>query len=79
MHVQSRVQGDVNVKKPVCNNCKKPGHISSKCYRLIDFPKDFKFTKTQRNIAANVRTTNGSTLTAHAMNSTTNLSPLQRQ
>lgn len=29
----------------ICNNCKKASHVASKCYRLIGFPKDFKFTK----------------------------------
>lgn len=29
----------------ICSHCKKPGHPASKCYRLIGFPKDFKFTK----------------------------------
>ena len=35
-------------KRIICNHCKKPGHIASKCYRLIGFPKDFKFTKNKR-------------------------------
>ncbi|KAI3713165.1 hypothetical protein L1987_71738 [Smallanthus sonchifolius] len=30
-------------KGSVCSHCKKPGHDASKCYRLIGFPKDFKF------------------------------------
>ncbi|KAI3712580.1 hypothetical protein L1987_71139 [Smallanthus sonchifolius] len=32
-------------KGSVCSHCKKPGHDASKCYRLIGFPKDFKFTR----------------------------------
>ncbi|CAH1442092.1 unnamed protein product [Lactuca virosa] len=33
--------------------CKKSGHTATKCYRLIGFPKDFKFTK-NKNVAAHV-------------------------
>ncbi|XP_049415272.1 uncharacterized protein LOC125878016 [Solanum stenotomum] len=32
----------------VCSNCKKPGHSVDKCYRIIGFPSDFKFTKAKR-------------------------------
>ncbi|VFQ86380.1 unnamed protein product [Cuscuta campestris] len=32
----------------VCDNCRKKGHTAAKCYRLIGFPKDFKFTKGKR-------------------------------
>ncbi|KAI3810565.1 hypothetical protein L1987_20184 [Smallanthus sonchifolius] len=32
-------------KGSICSHCKKPGHEANKCYRLIGFPKDFKFTK----------------------------------
>ncbi|VFQ64705.1 unnamed protein product [Cuscuta campestris] len=39
-------------KIPVCENCKKKGHRMSKCYRLIGFPKDFRFNKGKK-IAAN--------------------------
>ncbi|KAK9070135.1 hypothetical protein SSX86_010535 [Deinandra increscens subsp. villosa] len=35
-------------KNVVCTNCKKAGHTVNKCYRLIGFPKDFKFTKTKK-------------------------------
>lgn len=28
-----------------CKYCKKPRHKIEKCYRLHDFPQDFKFTK----------------------------------
>ncbi|XP_057540583.1 uncharacterized protein LOC130818430 [Amaranthus tricolor] len=51
---QQRIQYDQNYKqkldgkRTVCNHCKKPGHIASKCYRLVGFPKDFKFTKNKR-------------------------------
>ncbi|KAK9061154.1 hypothetical protein SSX86_018334 [Deinandra increscens subsp. villosa] len=38
-------------KSVVCSNCKKSGHHISKCYRLIGFPKDFKFTKSKNSMA----------------------------
>uniref|UniRef100_A0A251V8N4 Uncharacterized protein n=1 Tax=Helianthus annuus TaxID=4232 RepID=A0A251V8N4_HELAN len=37
----------------MCTNCKKNGHTADTCYRLIGFPKEFKFTKSKR-FAANV-------------------------
>ncbi|XP_022024526.1 uncharacterized protein LOC110924849 [Helianthus annuus] len=37
-----------NKKNLVCSNCKKIGHSTNKCYRIVGFPKDFKFTKTRR-------------------------------
>ncbi|XP_022017416.1 uncharacterized protein LOC110917105 [Helianthus annuus] len=40
-----------NKKSIICSNCKKNGHHASKCYRLIGFPKDFKFTKSRRGAA----------------------------
>lgn len=42
-----------NRKHLSCIFCKKSGHIANKCYRLVGFPKDFKFTKT-RNATTNV-------------------------
>ncbi|KAK9079847.1 hypothetical protein SSX86_001520 [Deinandra increscens subsp. villosa] len=43
---------DSNSKKSlICSHCKKTGHHVSKCYRLIGFPKDFKFTKGKRSVA----------------------------
>jgi len=33
----------------ICSHCKKVGHYVDKCYRIIGFPNDFKFTKTKRN------------------------------
>ncbi|KAK6233532.1 hypothetical protein QUC31_005938 [Theobroma cacao] len=33
----------------VCNHCGKRGHSKDKCFRFIDFPKDFKFTKSKGN------------------------------
>ena len=41
----------------VCSNCKKLGHSVDKCYRIIGFPSDFKFTKSKRfqgNVKSNV-------------------------
>ncbi|XP_075091857.1 uncharacterized protein LOC142172007 [Nicotiana tabacum] len=32
----------------ICSHCKKPGHSVDKCYRIIGFPSDFKFTKTPK-------------------------------
>ncbi|XP_060191013.1 uncharacterized protein LOC132620365 [Lycium barbarum] len=32
----------------ICSHCKKPGHSIDKCYRIIGFPADFKFTKNQK-------------------------------
>ncbi|XP_070029595.1 uncharacterized protein [Nicotiana sylvestris] len=34
--------------KLICSYCKKPGHTVEKCYRIIGFPADFKFTKNKR-------------------------------
>ncbi|KAG5619249.1 hypothetical protein H5410_019073 [Solanum commersonii] len=31
-----------------CSHCKKPGHSADKCYRIIGFPADFKFTKSKK-------------------------------
>ncbi|XP_060212306.1 uncharacterized protein LOC132639947 [Lycium barbarum] len=36
----------------VCSNCKKSGHSVDKCYRIIGFPGDFKFTKSTKNQGA---------------------------
>lgn len=33
---------------PTCTYCKKSGHTVEKCYRIIEFPSDFKFTKNKR-------------------------------
>ncbi|XP_047267657.1 uncharacterized protein LOC124898079 [Capsicum annuum] len=35
-------------KNLVYSHCKKPGHTIEKCYRIIGFPADFKFTKGSR-------------------------------
>ncbi|OIT37220.1 hypothetical protein A4A49_57946, partial [Nicotiana attenuata] len=32
----------------ICNYCKKPGHTAERCYIIIGFPTDFKFTKNKR-------------------------------
>lgn len=39
-------KGKTDTKRAlVCDHCKKPGHVASRCFKLIGFPKDFKFTK----------------------------------
>ncbi|EOX93232.1 Uncharacterized protein TCM_002073 [Theobroma cacao] len=37
-------------KDLVCSHCGKKGHNKEKCYRLIGFPYDFKFTTRKANI-----------------------------
>ncbi|XP_055801293.1 uncharacterized protein LOC129870503 [Solanum dulcamara] len=32
----------------ICSHYKKPGHSMDKCYKIIDFSNDFKFTKAKR-------------------------------
>ncbi|XP_070049732.1 uncharacterized protein [Nicotiana tomentosiformis] len=32
----------------VCSYCKKPGHLVYKCYKIIGFPANFKFTKPRK-------------------------------
>ncbi|KAL4576370.1 hypothetical protein LXL04_012463 [Taraxacum kok-saghyz] len=49
---KNNYEGKDNKKNIICNFCKKPGHIANKCYRLIGFPKEFKFTK-GKGVAAN--------------------------
>ncbi|KAJ0790577.1 putative transcription factor interactor and regulator CCHC(Zn) family [Helianthus annuus] len=56
MNVSTQHQGFKSVKfdnrkDMVCTHCKKTGHLANKCYRLVGFPKDFKFTKTRRGAA----------------------------
>ncbi|XP_042757679.1 uncharacterized protein LOC122197535 [Lactuca sativa] len=43
-------------KSIVCTHCKKSGHLVNKCYRLVGFPKEFKFTK-GKSVAGNVSST----------------------
>ncbi|KAM3251916.1 hypothetical protein P3L10_005986 [Capsicum annuum] len=38
----------------ICSHCKKPGYSAEKCYRLIGFPVDFKFTKSKKNPPSHV-------------------------
>lgn len=40
-------------KNVICSLCKKFGHCADKCYIIVDFPKDFKFTK-GKSVASNV-------------------------
>ncbi|KAJ0733953.1 putative transcription factor interactor and regulator CCHC(Zn) family [Helianthus annuus] len=55
MNVYNNVRTNQNaksdVKKIVCTHCKRSGHSVDKCYRIIGFPKEFKFTKTKRSAA----------------------------
>ncbi|XP_057516108.1 uncharacterized protein LOC130797522 [Amaranthus tricolor] len=46
-HNQSQKQ-KFDGKRFICTYCKKPGHPASKCYRLVGFPKDFRFTKNKK-------------------------------
>ncbi|XP_076910198.1 uncharacterized protein LOC143567756 [Bidens hawaiensis] len=48
---QSNQYGRYDKKSDICSNFKRTGHHASKCYRLIGFPKDFKFTKSKRGSA----------------------------
>ncbi|VFQ66343.1 unnamed protein product [Cuscuta campestris] len=53
-NIQLHNKGRYEDKKvPICNHCKKKGHTANKCYRIIGFPKDFKFTK-GKGVAAHV-------------------------
>lgn len=66
----NQFKGNYEAKKNItCNFCKKPAHSANKCYRLIGFPKDFKFTKGTRIVAANAssfQSTNGEGTTQQA-------------
>ncbi|KAG6696134.1 hypothetical protein I3842_09G132400 [Carya illinoinensis] len=44
-HHQTRKRDKFDI---TCYNCGKTGHTKDKCYRLIGFPPDFKFTKTKQ-------------------------------
>lgn len=55
--IHSRLSGFHQSKRPVfdtkkstltCTYCKKTGHTVDKCYKLIGFPADFKFTRSKR-------------------------------
>lgn len=70
MNVNTHVQGHShgrfdNKKQVVCTNCKRPGNSVSKCYRIIGFPKDFKFTKARRG-AANMASEDDSVQSSHS-------------
>ncbi|KAD5961517.1 hypothetical protein E3N88_12990 [Mikania micrantha] len=47
-HSQRQYVKSDSKKSLVCTHCKKSGHVASKCYRLVGFPKDFKFTKSKQ-------------------------------
>ncbi|XP_055817477.1 uncharacterized protein LOC129886706 [Solanum dulcamara] len=48
---------DVNKANFFCDYCKKFGHTENKCYRLHDFPQNFKFTRGRNSgSAANAHT-----------------------
>ena len=50
-YVKNNYEGKGSKRSITCNFM-KPGHTANKCYRLIGFPKDFKFTK-GKGIVAN--------------------------
>ncbi|KAL9995344.1 putative RNA-directed DNA polymerase [Helianthus debilis subsp. tardiflorus] len=61
MHINTYYQTSQNSKNEskksvVCTHCKKSGHVAAKCYRLIGFPKDFKFTKSKHATVNNAFT-----------------------
>lgn len=43
-------KGPYDAKKSsgICAYCKKPEHSIDKCFRIHDFPADFKFTKPKK-------------------------------
>ncbi|KAH0679932.1 hypothetical protein KY284_021017 [Solanum tuberosum] len=41
----AQYEGKGKKNTTVCSFCKKFGHTVDKCYRVIGFPTDFKFTK----------------------------------
>ncbi|XP_060202003.1 uncharacterized protein LOC132630456 [Lycium barbarum] len=55
----------------ICGYCKKPGHNIDKCYRLHEFPLNFKFTK-PRKFQASAQANNG--IEEGGMNTTQSLS-----
>jgi hypothetical protein len=75
MHVQAKYNES---RKIICNHCKKPGHTAAKCYRLIGFPKDFKFTKSKHANAC-FHDTNHSLSSVDEMTSGTSLTSEQCQ
>lgn len=47
-------RGNYEKKQLSCTFCHKSGHTANKCYRLVGFPKDFKFTKGKNTKVNNV-------------------------
>ncbi|VFQ81596.1 unnamed protein product [Cuscuta campestris] len=46
---QASYKGKYDDKRNLtCEHCKKRGHTANKCYRIVGFPKDFRFTKSKR-------------------------------
>ncbi|XP_071723840.1 uncharacterized protein, partial [Rutidosis leptorrhynchoides] len=47
--------------KPICSHFSKFGHIVAKCFRIVGFPPNFKFTKApstnQKNVSSNMAAT----------------------
>lgn len=50
-NVNKWTQSHIEANKLFCNYCKKSGHVIDKCFKLHDFPADFKFTKPKRMAA----------------------------
>ncbi|XP_060181475.1 uncharacterized protein LOC132611085 [Lycium barbarum] len=46
-----------------CTNCKKSGHSIAKCYRIIGYPPDFKFTKGSKSQPNNKGNSMGNAVT----------------
>ncbi|XP_017976447.1 PREDICTED: uncharacterized protein LOC108661962 [Theobroma cacao] len=52
-------EGKKKVKRDIIyNHYGKKGHVKEKCYRLIGFPEDFKFTKGKNNFRKRKATVN---------------------
>ncbi|XP_075091871.1 uncharacterized protein LOC142172018 [Nicotiana tabacum] len=56
-----------------CKYCKKPGHSVDKCYKLHDFPPDFKFTINKKS-ASCVQVENAAVVPTNSFPQTTNSS-----
>ncbi|EOY13666.1 Uncharacterized protein TCM_032303 [Theobroma cacao] len=57
-----------NSKKDLfCNHCGKKGHSKEKCYRIIGFSEDFKFTKGRNNMRKGKGAVNSVTIVSEVL------------